>query len=107
HFLTQIPHPIHRNSEMNAILSEGLTSMHSFPKYSPQEMKHTFLHSCAHRFGLHLLESTMAIRVILSAMMVAERGMVAGTFNPSVMICLSSRVTRFRSFIMSRDDMTS
>jgi hypothetical protein len=26
----------------------------------------TFLHSCAHRFGLHLLASTMAIRVILS-----------------------------------------
>ncbi len=29
---------------------------------------HTFLHSCAHRFGLQRLESTMAIRVILSAM---------------------------------------
>ncbi|KAG7448783.1 uncharacterized protein BT62DRAFT_888852, partial [Guyanagaster necrorhizus] len=32
HFLTHIPQPIHRNSEMNAILSEGLTSMQSFPK---------------------------------------------------------------------------
>ncbi|KAF8221080.1 hypothetical protein L208DRAFT_1330229, partial [Tricholoma matsutake] len=31
HFLTQIPQPMHRNSEMNAILSVGLTSIHSFP----------------------------------------------------------------------------
>ena len=31
HFFTQIPQPIHKNSEMNAILSVGLTSMHSFP----------------------------------------------------------------------------
>ena len=28
---------------------------------------HTFLHSCAHRFGLQRFESTIAIRVILSA----------------------------------------
>ncbi|KAH0826625.1 hypothetical protein J3R83DRAFT_4990 [Lanmaoa asiatica] len=28
---------------------------------------HTFLHSWAHRFGLQRLESTIAIRVILSA----------------------------------------
>ena len=28
----------------------------------------TFLHSCAHRFGLHRFESTIAIRVILSVM---------------------------------------
>ncbi|KAH8113804.1 hypothetical protein DFH11DRAFT_1463926, partial [Phellopilus nigrolimitatus] len=64
HFLTQIPQPIHRNSEMNEILSVGLTSMHNLPAWP----KRTFLHSCAHRFGLHLLASTMAIRVILSAM---------------------------------------
>ncbi|KAK0203544.1 hypothetical protein DFS33DRAFT_1260452 [Desarmillaria ectypa] len=32
HFLTHIPQPIHRNSEINAILSEGLTSIQSFPK---------------------------------------------------------------------------
>ncbi|KAJ7781861.1 hypothetical protein DFH07DRAFT_728532, partial [Mycena maculata] len=31
HFLTQIPQPIHRNSEMKAILSVDLTSMQSFP----------------------------------------------------------------------------
>ncbi|PFH49577.1 hypothetical protein AMATHDRAFT_147458 [Amanita thiersii Skay4041] len=32
HFLTHIPHPIHRNSEMKAILSVGLTSIHNFPE---------------------------------------------------------------------------
>ncbi|KAI5996134.1 hypothetical protein EDD15DRAFT_2163807, partial [Pisolithus albus] len=31
HFLTQMPHPIHRNSDMNAILSVGFTSIHSLP----------------------------------------------------------------------------
>ncbi|KAJ7598859.1 hypothetical protein C8J56DRAFT_770112 [Mycena floridula] len=31
HFLTQIPHPMHRNSEMNEILSVGLTSIHNLP----------------------------------------------------------------------------
>ncbi|KAI5887104.1 uncharacterized protein SCHCODRAFT_060955, partial [Schizophyllum commune H4-8] len=31
YFFTQIPHPMHKNSEMNAILSEGLTSIHSLP----------------------------------------------------------------------------
>ena len=31
HFFTQIPQPMHKNSEMNAILSEGLTSMQSLP----------------------------------------------------------------------------
>ncbi|KAJ7491897.1 hypothetical protein FB451DRAFT_1021289 [Mycena latifolia] len=30
-FLTQIPQPMHRNSEMKAILSVDLTSMQSFP----------------------------------------------------------------------------
>ncbi|KAJ7231882.1 hypothetical protein B0H12DRAFT_1029197, partial [Mycena haematopus] len=30
-FLTQIPQPIHKNSEMKAILSVDLTSMQSFP----------------------------------------------------------------------------
>lgn len=34
HFLTQIPHPIHKNSEMKAILSEGFTSIQSFPTQS-------------------------------------------------------------------------
>ncbi|KIL00316.1 hypothetical protein PAXRUDRAFT_130118 [Paxillus rubicundulus Ve08.2h10] len=34
HFFTQIPQPIHRNSDMNAILSVDLTSIQSFPKKS-------------------------------------------------------------------------
>ncbi|KAF8499509.1 hypothetical protein JB92DRAFT_2743408, partial [Gautieria morchelliformis] len=56
YFLTQIPHPMHRTSEMKAILSVGLTSIHSFPRQT-------------HRFGRHRFESTMAIRVILSAIL--------------------------------------
>lgn len=31
HFFTQIPQPMHKNSEMKAILSVDLTSIHSFP----------------------------------------------------------------------------
>ncbi|KAI0318522.1 hypothetical protein OF83DRAFT_1056721 [Amylostereum chailletii] len=31
HFLTQIPQPMHKNSEMKAILSEDLTSIQSLP----------------------------------------------------------------------------
>jgi hypothetical protein len=31
HFFTQIPQPIQRNSEINAILSEDLTSIQSLP----------------------------------------------------------------------------
>ncbi|KAF8889678.1 hypothetical protein BD779DRAFT_1417212, partial [Infundibulicybe gibba] len=74
YFFTQIPHPMQRNSETNAILSVGLTSIHNFPKPSQSTpmitiyMMRTFLHSWAHRLGLHRFESTMAIRVILSAM---------------------------------------
>ncbi|KAJ7066415.1 hypothetical protein C8F01DRAFT_980818, partial [Mycena amicta] len=80
HFLTQIPHPMHRNSEMNAILSVGFTSMHSFPEKNPED-----------RLGLHLFESTMAIRVILSAMTVEKEefefddrfGSACGLPNPN------------------------
>ncbi|KAJ7140242.1 hypothetical protein C8R43DRAFT_892844, partial [Mycena crocata] len=78
HFLTQIPQPIHRNSEMKAILSVDLTSMQSFPlkeyeinstvQLKRRYLLRTFLHSWAHRFGLHRFASTIAIRVILSAM---------------------------------------
>ncbi|KAH9912378.1 uncharacterized protein B0H18DRAFT_1054249, partial [Fomitopsis serialis] len=63
HFLTQIPQPMQRNSEINAILSVGLTSIQSLPIFTTG---HDFLHSCAHRLGLQRLESTIAIRVILS-----------------------------------------
>ncbi|TFK34443.1 hypothetical protein BDQ12DRAFT_613453 [Crucibulum laeve] len=34
HFLTQIPQPMHKNSEIKAILSVGLTSIQSFPEYT-------------------------------------------------------------------------
>ncbi|KAI0346659.1 hypothetical protein BDW22DRAFT_1323358, partial [Trametopsis cervina] len=72
YFLTQIPQPMQRNSEMKAILSVGFTSMQSLPD-QPHQLSsllfpHTFLHSCAHRLGLQRLASTIAIRVILSAM---------------------------------------
>lgn len=33
HFFTQIPQPIHKNSEMKAILSDDLTSIHSLPRH--------------------------------------------------------------------------
>ncbi|KAI9569963.1 hypothetical protein HD554DRAFT_2089033, partial [Boletus coccyginus] len=49
---------------MNAILSDDFTSMQSLPIFTTG---HDFLHSWAHRFGLQRLESTIAIRVILSA----------------------------------------
>ncbi|KAL1677986.1 hypothetical protein EV122DRAFT_180612, partial [Schizophyllum commune] len=75
YFFTQIPHPMHKNSEMNAILSEGLTSIHSLPRRRARDAARvlTFLHSWAHRLGLQRLASTMAIRVILSAMVCGGR----------------------------------
>jgi hypothetical protein len=51
-----------------------LTTGHDCDAYKFQQpikmtvFERTFLHSWAHRFGLHLFASTMAIRVILSAM---------------------------------------
>ncbi|KAH9962895.1 hypothetical protein BC827DRAFT_1113449, partial [Russula dissimulans] len=75
HFLTQIPHPMQRNSEMKAILSVGLTSIQSLPTRrsclrGDANAPRTFLHSCAQRLGLQRLLSTIAMRVILSAMVV-------------------------------------
>ncbi|KAI0278107.1 hypothetical protein BGY98DRAFT_876128, partial [Russula aff. rugulosa BPL654] len=69
HFLTQIPHPMQRNSEMNAILSVGFTSYRVYLHEGTHSDRRTFLHSCAQRLGLQRLSSTIAIRVILSAMM--------------------------------------
>ncbi|OAX43307.1 hypothetical protein K503DRAFT_681475 [Rhizopogon vinicolor AM-OR11-026] len=85
-FFTQIPQPMHRNSEMNAILSVDFTSMQSLPRISiswsnpPVHLSVTFLHSWAHRFGLQRFESTMAIRVILSAIFVIYRGRLVSIF---------------------------
>lgn len=45
HFFTQMPHPIHSRSEMNAILDSGATSIQSFPV---RTTGHDFLHSCRH-----------------------------------------------------------
>jgi hypothetical protein len=45
HFLGQIPHPMHRRSEMKAILEVLSTSMHSLPV---RTTGHDFLHSCLH-----------------------------------------------------------
>lgn len=58
HFRTQIPHPMHRVSEMNAIFDSGATSIQSLPVLTTGQ---DFLHSCLHFFGLHLSVSTIAI----------------------------------------------
>lgn len=63
HFLGQIPQPIHRRSDMKAILDSGVTSIQSLPVLTTG---HDFLHSCRHFFGLHLSLLTIAIRVNLS-----------------------------------------
>eukprot|EP01147_Barroeca_monosierra_P001915 gene1914-gene3940 len=59
HFFTQIPHPIHKTSDILA-LSVGATSIQSFPI---RTTGHDRLHSCRHRFGLHLSLFMMATRV--------------------------------------------
>ena len=60
HFFTQIPHPMHNSSEMNAILVAGVTSTHSFPiLFTGQYV----LHSCLHFLGLHRSSLTTAIRL--------------------------------------------
>ena len=62
---TQIPQPIQSSSLMYAILSVGVTSMHSLPI---RTTGHDFLHSCRHLLGLHLSGFIIAILVNLSAM---------------------------------------
>ncbi|OBA22399.1 hypothetical protein METBIDRAFT_39834 [Metschnikowia bicuspidata var. bicuspidata NRRL YB-4993] len=62
HFLTQMPHPTHNVSEMNAILLAGVTSIQSLPVLTTGQ---DFLHSCLHFLGLHLSADTMAILVPL------------------------------------------
>jgi hypothetical protein len=58
HFLTQIPHPIHSSSEMNAFLSVGLTSIHSLPILTTG---HPRLHSWRHFLGLHCARQLSSI----------------------------------------------
>lgn len=45
HFLTQIPHPMHKRSDMKAIFDSDVTSMQSFPV---RTTGHDFLHSWRH-----------------------------------------------------------
>jgi len=45
HFFGQIPHPMHRFSDMKAIFEVGSTSMHSRPLRTTGQ---DFLHSCLH-----------------------------------------------------------
>ena len=63
HFFTQIPQPIHNSSEMEAIFTIGVTSIHSFPIRTTGQ---DFLHSCRHLLGLHLSLLTIAILVWVS-----------------------------------------
>ncbi|EGW34941.1 uncharacterized protein SPAPADRAFT_131559, partial [Spathaspora passalidarum NRRL Y-27907] len=64
HFLTQIPQPIHKVSEMKAILDAGVTSIHNFPVLTTGQL---FLHSCLHFFGLHSSVETIAILSFLES----------------------------------------
>ncbi|KAI0052130.1 hypothetical protein FA95DRAFT_1483991, partial [Auriscalpium vulgare] len=90
HFFTQMPQPMQRNSEMKAILSLGLTSIHSLPASfrsgSLIFCTRTFLHSRAHRLGLHRFASTMAIRVILSTIVGERRGEKTETQRERVVV---------------------
>ena len=59
HFLTHIPQPMHRASEMKHILLAFVTSMHIFSILFGGQ---TFAHSYEHFFGLHLSGLIIAIR---------------------------------------------
>lgn len=67
HFFGHIPHPIHNDSEMYAIVDVGSTSIHCFPI---RTTGHDFLHSCRHFLGLHLSVERIAMRLSLSDMIV-------------------------------------
>jgi hypothetical protein len=45
HFFGQIPHPIHRFSDIKAIFDSGVTSIQRRPL---RTTGHDFLHSCRH-----------------------------------------------------------
>jgi len=48
HFLGQIPHPMHKLSDMNAIFDVGVTSIQRRPLRTTGQ---DFLHSCLHFYG--------------------------------------------------------
>ena len=78
HFLTQIPQPIHNSSEIEAILSLGVTSMQSLPIRTTGQ---DFLHSCRHLLGLHRSLFTMAILVRFSVSSASFRFNFGGILN--------------------------
>jgi hypothetical protein len=63
HTLTQMPHPMHKLSDMNAIFESWPTSIHSLPMRTTGQ---DFLHSCLHFFGLQRSLFMIAILVKLS-----------------------------------------
>jgi len=71
HFLGQIPHPIHKFSDMKAIFDSLVTSIQSRPLLTTGQ---DFLHSCRHFLGLHLSVLMIAIRVSLSDILANSAG---------------------------------
>lgn len=65
HFLTHMPHPIHRISAISAIVEVGMTSIQIL---SVLLMGQDFLHYCLHFFGLHFYLFTIAILCLVSSM---------------------------------------
>ena len=63
HFLTHMPQPIHKFSEIKQIVEVGFTSMQTLPVLFKG---HTFTHSRWHFFGLHLSGLIIAIRIFSS-----------------------------------------
>ena len=66
HFLTQIPHPTQRISEIEEIVEVGMTSIQSA---SVLLTGHPFLHYCLHLLGLHFSGLTIAILCLSSIML--------------------------------------
>lgn len=81
----QMPHPMHKLSEIKAILESGETSIQSFPL---RTTGHDFLHSCLHFLGLHLSEEIMAILVSLSLIVAVFSSKNFPEMNNTVQISL-------------------
>ena len=98
---THIPQPMHSDSDMVAILSCGVTSIHSFPTdatrlfffdsvvsyYSPilltgQDLRH----SCRHFLGLQRSTLTIATRVNFSSSLFLERDIFPLAFTLAVCV---------------------
>jgi hypothetical protein len=66
HFLTQLPQPRHKVSEMKQIVEVLDTSTHNFAILFTRQV---FLHSCLHFLGLHLSGLMIAILSLLSSIL--------------------------------------